>query len=254
MLDHDAQMPDWRPDEVGLFHNRYKAWARNWTLGGLACIAAGVVVANGEHMVPGILLAALGGTFGLIFGFAFWFTARGAQKQLDRLRGGGYLARWSIDADRWWAWHRARESKQMLVAWLIVGMVALVGFLLAGMIWEDGDVEVARLVALATVVALPLTGFVIWLHKAPLPSPSMRSIPLLVGPHGALTVGVYLQWYGFGLNFVSAAVEADPPTLRVVFTVQGKHGTVEHTLELPVPPDRLDEAADAAAALHARVG
>lgn len=240
---------DWRPDEARLFRNRYKAWARNWSIAGALAVVGGVGLA-GAHTVPGILLGSLGGTLGLILGFAFWLTARGAQRQLDAIRGGLHLARWTVDADRWWAWHDQRQSKLRLVTGIVIGMVALVGFLLAGLIYEDGDVQVAGYIAFATVVAMPLTGIIIRLHKAPVPPRSARSVPLIIGPKGALTVGVYMQWSAFGVGFRGAAVKHDPPTLAVDYEVANQHGTVRHTLELPVPPDRLDEAEDVAAALN----
>ncbi len=243
--------PDWRPDELTLFRNRYATWGRNWALAGVLAIAAGVWLATGlTTPVVGIVLASLGGTLGLIFGFAFWLTGRGSGRQLDGIRSGGYLARWTLDHDRWWAWQRARASKSRLVVLLVMGMLALGGLLVAGMIYSDGDTEAATWAFGLTIAAMPVTAIVFRLHQAPLPPPSMRTMPVIIGPGGVLTVGAYLQWRAFGMRFLGAHVEADPPTLAVRFEVSTQHSTVEHTLEIPVPADRLDEAHDVAAALN----
>lgn len=235
-------MSDWRPDEERLFRNRYARWGRRWGLFGLLSVVGGIALGVTVSEVAGALVGAFGATFGLIFGMAFWFTGRGAQAQLDAIRGGAYLARWSVDRDRWMAWYDERESKLMLGAALGVGLLMLGGLLTAGLMWEDGDVEAARWTAIITVLAAPVVGLVIRAHRAPPPRPSMRSVPMIIGPDGVLTVGAYLQWRGFGVALTASEVRDDPPTLVVHYIVSTNHGTAEHEMPLPVPPDRLDEA------------
>lgn len=244
-----SQPPDWRPDETPLFRNRYARWARRWLLSGVVAVAVGVAFSVQIHPLIGMMIAAFGGTFALIFGAAFWYTARGVRAQLDRIRSGAVLARWSVDRDRYMAWHHERQHMLGIAALVAGGLVLLIGLVIAGMLYDDGEVVAAGWLGWGTFAAAVLTVYVARAHAPEEPPPSMRRVPMVIGPDGALTVAGYVQWQAFGVDFIEAAVDADPPTLRVRYTAIAKHGRVEHTLALPVPDDRLEEARAVAKAL-----
>lgn len=244
----------WDPEERGLFRSRYVGWGRGWALAGVASVLVGVGLAQVVEPVAGILVATLGGTLGLILGFAFWFTGRGAQAQLDALRGGAYLARWWVDRDRWMAWYEERQRAATRIGWLLIGTLVLCGLVAAGLIYRYGDRADGGWIALVVLASTPVMWAVLRAHRAPPPRASLRGVPLIIGPRGALTVGDYLQWWGFGLAFEGAWVESEPPTLSVRYQISTKHGQRSHTLLLPVPPDRLDEARAVAERLTASGG
>lgn len=254
MSDMHIEAPDWRPDELALFDNRYARWGRNWLLFTVVAIVGGIALANVTEPILGILIATLGGTFGLIFGAAFWFTGRGAQVQLDSIRGGHILARWSVDRDRWMTWFDDRRRKLVFGAAMGAGLTLLCGLVLAGLIYDDGDETVAGWVAGSSVLAAAIMFLLVLAHGPPAPRPSLRHVPLIIGPDGVLTLGGYVQWRAFGMRFLDATISDPPPTLAVRYEVSTKHGTAEHTLPLPVPTDKLDEARAVADALNRRVG
>lgn len=233
---------DWHPDERPLFESRYRRWGRIFLLFTLVAIGGGVALALGRHEILGGLIASIGGTLGLIFGGAFWFTGRIAQRQLDALRDHAALARWRIDRDRWLTWHRARKASVAIAAAIVAGLLLVAGLVAAGLAYDDGDTKAASFLALGGALVAGLTYAALRLFAARPATPAGATVPLIIGPGGALTPGEYIQWHGFGIRFIDAAVEPSPPTLNVRFEMRNRYGTHTHTVPLPVPPDRLDEA------------
>lgn len=233
---------DWHPDERPLFESRYRRWGRIFLLGLLITVGGGVALALGRHELLGGLIASLGGTLCLILGGAFWFTGRIAQRQLDALRDHTALARWRIDRHRWQTWHEARKASVAVAAAIVAAMLLIAGLVAAGLAYDDGDRKAASLLALGGLVVAGLTYAALRLFAARPATATGATVPLIIGPGGALTVGEYIQWHGFGIRFIDAAVETSPPTLTVRFEMSGRYGTHTHTVPLPVPPDRLDEA------------
>lgn len=234
--------PDWRPDELPLFESRYRPWGRGFLLFAALAIGAGVALALGRHELLGGLIASIGGTLGLILGGAFWFTARIAQRQLDALRDHHALARWRIDRDRWLTWHRTRKAGVAVAAAIVAGLLFAAGLVAAALAYDDGDTKAASFLTLGGLVVAAVTYTALRLFAARPHAPTGDTIPLIIGPGGALTVGEYIQWHGFGIRFIDATVESSPPTLTVRFEMSGRYGTHTHTVPLPVPADRLDDA------------
>lgn len=75
----------------------------------------------------GLVVGSLGGTLGLIFGAAFYFTGRGLEAELAAFRRGEWLARWAVPRDRWRAWTAKRRGKPRLAALLLVAILVVTG-------------------------------------------------------------------------------------------------------------------------------
>lgn len=236
--------------DSALFENPYARWGRSWLAAGVIAIVAGVVIAQGPIGAVGLVVASIGGTVGLILSFAFLFTGRMLQPRIDAMRRGEHLARWEIDRARWRAWRTARQRKLKLGAVIVAGLIALAGWLVAALIaFDEGDTITGAWVAGVVTLVAPVSGLIVMAHAPGRARPGAGPVPLIVAPHAALTAGAIFTWRAMGLSFDGAEVVAEPPTLRVHFTARTQHGAAAHQLDLPVPPDRLDEAAEVAAAI-----
>lgn len=227
-----------------------------WGANGCLLVALGGLAL--PHEQARIASSALGGGIALVgYGSALvlrWI-ARGVDAQLAALAAGEHLARWPLGADEVnvYAQHRYRRGRRL--AWAVGGVVlllavSLVGGLVLG-VRADPPAQAA-----ATVGSL-LLGGAAWLlverqhrhHRNALLLEGRGEV--LIGPDGVCVAGDYHTWGVSWTQLTGAVVEpGDPAVLALTIHSDGARRATEHTVPVPIPRGREDEAREVALALR----
>lgn len=233
----EASTPDpLQPGDDLIFVNHYARQATGWTIATAAMVLGGLLLDG----VAGMIVPLISGFVGGFFSLAFWHSSRHLAAELAALRGGAYLARWSIDRGQWEAWLTARKA-----SWggMSIGQgVAITACGLAVAAYAHFETGDGRWLALCAPLFGAAVAGVNLLHGPRRPAGLGSTVPLIVGPNGAVTAGAVFHWRDDIRSVVSAAVEPSPPCIEICYRQPSKRGHTIERVRLPVPPDRLDDA------------
>ncbi len=237
------------PDEALFYNPHRRRTLISLALLPISCGLAALMLVVGLGLAAALLTGILGLTLGGILALIFWLTGRSVEPSLAAMRRGEWLARWEIDRSEWMAWSLARQRKRSrggAIAGLLVGLGA---GLAALAMFFDGDVVAG---GVTTGLALA-AGLGLWASLAFTGGREPRGVgplPLVITPRMAVTPGAMLAWSGPGARVLGCSVDAARRVLCINYVVTTGHGSARHEQELPVPPDKLDEAERVAEAIR----